>query len=451
MWRNLGTKRSISKSRHGWWRNVPIAPKDPILGVTEAFIADTNPNKINLGVGSYRDDDGKPVVLQCVSKAAALIDGEFQSGESDLSFVTESVKLAYGENSGLMQERRVAGVPALSGTGACRLFAEFQRRFQPESSIYLPMPTCHHMIWRDALVPQRTYRYYDFESKRLHFAGLMNDVKNAPERSLFLLHPCAHNPTGIDPSEEQWREISHLFQVKKHFPFFDMAYQGFATGDLQKDTKALRVFLNDGHLIGCAQSFTKNMGLSGQRVGCLSILCADERQAIAVKSQLHQIARAIFSKPPVHGALLVSKILSDPDLKALWVHEVKGMVDRISGMRTTLHGKLEKLGSSVDWKHIVKQIGMFCYSGLKPEHVDRLAREFHIYMTYDGRLSMAGVTNANVDYLANALHEVTKSEGVSSLVVSLPIAEQTLPILVDSSAQWEEFFDGDSRQDFIVD
>ncbi|KAF8397143.1 hypothetical protein HHK36_016050 [Tetracentron sinense] len=421
MWR-----RCLSTSAVGLWDNVGLAPKDPILSITEAFLADSNPNKINLGVGAYRDDEGKPVVLQCVREADAKIAGseflESISRQGSLTLIEESVKLAYGETANVIKEGRFAGVQALSGTGACRLFAEFQRRFQPESRIYLPVPTwskysllctfsvpfrayesqcfvssvkyfllnirvplstveicssalrSHHNIWRDAQVPQRIFHYYHPESKGLHFSALMDDVK-----------------------------------VKNHFPFFDMAYQGFASGDLDRDARAIRIFLEDGHLIGCAQSFAKIMGLYGQRVGCLSVLCLDAKQAIAVKSQLQQIARAMYSNPPVRGALLVSTILSDPDLKELWVKEVKVMANRVIRMRATLRENLEKLGSPLNWEHITNQIGMFCYSGLTPEQVDQLMKDFHIYMTCDGRISMAGITTGNVDYLANAMHEVTKS------------------------------------------
>uniref|UniRef100_A0A5B7C3G6 Aspartate aminotransferase n=1 Tax=Davidia involucrata TaxID=16924 RepID=A0A5B7C3G6_DAVIN len=417
MWRKYLTRRFVSASTNravGWWDHVEPARKDPIMSVSEAFLADTSPHKINLGVGAYRDDEGKPVILQCVRNAEAKIAGsEFLESVSTAvssNLVEESVKLVYGKDTDVLRDRRFAGVQALSGTGACRLFAEFQKRFHPESRIYLPVPTWsnHHNIWRDAQVSQNTFRYYHPDSKGLNFSALMDDVKNAPDRSFFLLHPCAHNPTGVDPTEEQWREISYQFKVKNHFPFFDMAYQGFASGDLDRDARAIRIFFEDGHLIGCAQSFAKNMGLYGHRVGCLSVLCADAKQAIAIKSQLQQIVRAMYSSPPVHGILLVSTILSDPDLKALWEEEIKVMANRIIKMRTTLRQSLEKLDSPLNWEHITDQVGMFCFSGLSPKQVDQLAREFHIYMTQDGRISMAGVTTSNENYLANAIHEVTK-------------------------------------------
>ncbi|WRX20951.1 Aminotransferase [Theobroma cacao] len=456
MWRYLrrgmSTSTRVRALRRSWWDHVTPAPKDPINAVTEAFLADPCPYKINLGVGAYRDDDGKPVVLQCVREAEGKIAAtnflESTCAAISSKLVEESAKLVYGEDSDVIKEGRFAGVQALSGTGACRLFAEFQRRFYPDSRIYMPDPTWsnHHNIWRDAQVTVRTFHYYHPDSKGLNFVALMDDVKNAPNGSFFLLHPCAHNPTGVDPSDEQWQEISSLFKVKNHFPFFDMAYQGFASGDLERDARAIRIFLDDGHLIGCAQSFAKNMALYGHRVGCLSLLCDDKIQAVAIKSQLQQIASTIYGSPPIHGMLAVSKILSDPDIKAIWLKEVKvyfssfsflfhslftsifiitcirtiglmhlliistcykDMATRVQRMRATLKEALEKLGSPLNWQPITNQVGMFCFSGLTPDEVDRLAKEFHVYMTYDGRISMAGVTTKNVDYLASAIHEVT--------------------------------------------
>lgn len=244
-----------------------------------------------------------------------------------------------------------------------------------------------------------------------------HQLRNAPEGSFFLLHPCAHNPTGVDPTDGQWREISNQLMVKHHFPFFDVAYQGFASGDLEKDAKAIRLFLEDGHVVGCAQSFAKNMGLYGHRVGCLSVLAKDQQQAMIVRSQLQRLARAMYSSPPIHGVLLVSTILSDPLLKAEWVEELKVMADRIRSMRASLFDNLEKLNSPLNWDHIVKQVGMFCYSGLNCEQIDQLARDFHIYMTRDGRMSMAGVTTRNVSYLGQEMHQVS-SYDPQSLKVS---------------------------------
>ncbi|MCO5577476.1 hypothetical protein L7F22_031309 [Adiantum nelumboides] len=401
--------------RFSWWSSVQPAPRDPILGVTSAYLADTHPDKVNVGVGAYRNDQGKPVVLECVREAERRVGGgelmEYLPMGGSAKYCELSVGLAYGEDAQVLKDKRVASVQVLSGTGAVRLFADFIKRFRPESEAYLPVPTWsnHHNIFRDANVNQHTYRYYLASTRGLDFEGLKEDLKKAPNKSVILLHACAHNPTGVDPTPEQWKELSKLFKEKEHFPLFDMAYQGFATGDTQRDNQAIRIFLEDGHQLACAQSFAKSMGLYGQRIGCLSVICDDAAQATAVKSQLEYIARPMYSSPPLHGALLVTTILSDPELKNLWYKEVKDMADRIIGMRTALRKNLEDLGSKQSWEHITNQIGMFCYSGLSPEQVDRMTQEFHIYMTRNGRISMAGVTSGNVKYLANAIHEVTKA------------------------------------------
>lgn len=414
--------RSLARSFHSssmvatWWGHVEPAPKDPILGVSEAFLADKHPQKMNVGVGAYRNDDGKPVVLDCVREAERRIAGsefmEYAPMGGLVKFNNLSIKLAYGEESAAVAENRVASVQALSGTGACRLFAEFQKRFHPESQIFIPVPTWanHHNIWKDAHVTGKAYRYYDPKTRGLDFKGLMEDVESAPGGSFFVLHACAHNPTGVDPTPEQWKEISAAFKRKNHFALFDMAYQGFASGDTERDARAIRIFMEDGHQVACAQSFAKNMGLYGQRIGCLSVVCQDDKEAVSVKSQLQLVARPMYSNPPVHGALLVSTILGDADLKAQWHTEVKMMADRIISMRESLRNSLESAGSKQSWEHITDQIGMFCYSGLSPEQVDRLTRDFHIYLTRNGRISMAGITSKNVDYLAHAIHDVTKNE-----------------------------------------
>ncbi|XP_027337275.1 aspartate aminotransferase, mitochondrial-like [Abrus precatorius] len=427
MWRNINGRfatrfLSTSSSTRGWWDHVRTAPKDPIVSVNKAFLDDPFPHKINLGMGTYRDDDGKPFIPQCVRDAEAKIQRckfeESSTSAVSSKFVQECVKLAYGNDSYVVRKGLFAGIPALSGTGACRLFAELQRQFYPDSQMYLPDPTWsnHHNIWRQAEIPVKTFHYYHPDTKSLDFAALINDIKKAPDCSFVLLHPCAHNPTGVDPTEEQWREISYHLKVKNHFPFFDMAYQGFSSGDLDKDAIALRIFLEDGHLIGCAQSFAKNMGLFEHKVGCLSVLCQNIKQVAAMKSQLQQISHAMYSSIPFHGILLATMILNNPDMQELWRKEIKVMAKRIQAMRTTLRCSLEDLDSSSNWEHITAQVGMFCFSGLTPEQIELLEKVFHIYMTPDGRISMAGVTTSNVNYLANAIHQVTRinEEALSS-------------------------------------
>eukprot|EP00879_Flechtneria_rotunda_P017305 GHRR01018129.1.p1 GENE.GHRR01018129.1~~GHRR01018129.1.p1 ORF type:complete len:387 (+),score=94.91 GHRR01018129.1:399-1559(+) len=383
-------------------------------GVTENFLADKNPDKMNLGVGAYRDDSGKPIVLESVRKAESRVAGsqfmEYLPIGGNKEFVIQSVKLAYGADSPVVKNDQIAAVQSLSGTGSCRLFAEFQRRFLPHTTVYIPVPTWsnHHNIWRDAGVAQKTYRYYKPETRGLDFEGLMEDIQAAPNGSVFLLHACAHNPTGVDPTPEQWQQMSKLMLEKSHFPFLDMAYQGFATGDCTRDAQAIGIFIDDGHRVGLSQSFAKNMGLYGQRVGCFSLVCEDKQEAARVESQMKAIARPMYSNPPLHGALLVSEILRNDDLKQQWYQEVAVMANRIKDMRSLLRKSLEDLGSSHSWQHVTDQIGMFCYSGMTPEMVDTLAEKYSIYMTRNGRISMAGVNTRNVARLAEAMHDVTQ-------------------------------------------
>jgi len=288
--------------------------------------------------------------------------------------------------------------------------ADFMHRFAPKSKIYIPTPTWsnHHNIWRDAGVEEVTFRYYKSETRGLDFEGMMEDISAAPKGSFFLLHACAHNPTGVDPNVEQWQAMSKLMLEKGHFPFFDMAYQGFASGDCERDAAAIRVFVEDGHRVACSQSFAKNMGLYGQRIGCFSIMCDDAAEAERVESQMKLLARPMYSNPPMHGAALVSTILGNATLKAQWYQEVKAMADRIINMRTSLRKELEWSGSGLSWNHVTDQIGMFCFSGMTCEQVDKLRTDHHIYMTRNGRISMAGVTSSTVGRLAEAIHVVTK-------------------------------------------
>lgn len=255
---------------------------------------------------------------------------------------------------------------------------------------------------------EQVYPYYKPETKGLDFERICDTLSKAPAGSVVLLHACAHNPTGVDPSIEQWRELSTLLLERKLFPLFDMAYQGFASGDCDRDAQAVRTFLKDGHQLALAQSFAKNMGLYGQRIGCLSVVTGDKEQAAAVESQIKAIARPMYSNPPLHGALLVHKVLSTPNLKTLWYHEVRKMANRIIAMRSLLRSHLQGLGSKLDWSHITKQIGMFTFTGMTPEQVDRLTQEHHIYLTRNGHVSMAGINTKNVERVAEAIHKVTR-------------------------------------------
>jgi len=274
----------------------------------------------------------------------------------------------------------------------------------------VPNPTWgnHFPIYQHAGLEVQTYRYWDQKTLGIDMKGLLEDLKSKPAGSVVLLHACAHNPTGVDPTPEQWREISKACKDAKHFVLFDNAYQGFASGDTERDVAAVRQFIDDGHLIALCQSFAKNFGLYGERIGNFSILCKDADEATRVESQLKIIARAIYSNPPLHGARIVATVLNDPKLKAMWQTEIEQMSGRIIKMRTLLRDNLKNVGSKKNWDHITNQIGMFSYTGVTPEQCDVLTNKYHIYLTRNGRISMAGVNTGNVRYLAEAFHAVTK-------------------------------------------
>eukprot|EP01132_Coremiostelium_polycephalum_P007543 gene7543-9274_t len=397
------------------WSHIKKGPEDPILGVTVAFNKDTSPSKINLGVGAYRDEDGKPFILGCVKKAdkkiyEANVDHEYAPIAGVASFNQLAASLALGSDCQHIKDKRFATIQTLSGTGALRVAAEFLNRFLPNTTCYVPNPTWgnHNVIFGDSGVPVKSYSYYDPKTCGLNFEGMYNDIKAAPKGSIILLHACAHNPTGVDPSTEQWKKLSQVCKEQEHFVLFDFAYQGFASGSPEKDAEPVRMFVKDGHNIGLCQSFAKNFGLYGERIGAFTLLTSTPEEAINIESQLKILVRPMYSNPPVYGARLVSTILNNQELTAEWRGEVKLMADRIIGMRESLVKYLKQYGSTKDWSHITNQIGMFCYSGLTPEQVDRLASEFHIYLTRNGRISMAGVNKHNVEYLAKSIHQVTK-------------------------------------------
>ncbi|MCJ1334349.1 aspartate transaminase aat1 [Thelotrema lepadinum] len=397
------------------WANVAQGPPDAILGITEAFKADSFPEKINLGVGAYRDDKGKPYVLPSVRTAEKKVidsnlDKEYAGITGVPAFTKAAAQLAYGADSPAIKEDRVAITQSISGTGALRIGGAFLERFYPSGKkIFIPTPSWanHNAVLKDSGLDVQKYRYYNKDTIGLDFDGMIADLKAAPEGSIILLHACAHNPTGIDPTETQWKQISDAVKAKKHYPFFDMAYQGFASGDTNKDAFPVRLFIQEGHTLCLAQSFAKNMGLYGERAGAFSIVCESAEEKKRVDSQIKILVRPLYSNPPVHGARIAAEILNDSALKQQWLGEVKGMADRIITMRALLKKNLEELGSKHDWSHITSQIGMFAYTGLKPEQMDKLAKEHSVYATKDGRISVAGITTGNVKRLAEAIHKVT--------------------------------------------
>ncbi|XP_070506099.1 aspartate aminotransferase, mitochondrial [Chironomus tepperi] len=413
---NRGLSSVLASRCSSWWSAVQMGPPDAILGVTEAFKRDTNPKKINLGVGAYRDDNGKPFILPSVQKAEEImakkaLDKEYAPISGPADFCKLSIELALGDNSEELKAGLNSTVQGISGTGSLRVGGAFLSSFFPgNKEVYLPAPSWgnHTPIFKHSGLNVKSYKYYDPKTCGLDFQGALDDISKMEERSIILLHACAHNPTGVDPTPEQWQELSALIKKKNLFPFFDMAYQGFASGSVDKDAFAVRLFIRDGHQIALAQSYAKNMGLYGERAGAFSLINSSKEEADRTLSQLKILIRPMYSNPPIHGARIVSTILSTPELRSEWLGDVKGMADRIISIRSKLRSTLENLGSKRNWQHITDQIGMFCFTGMNAEQSTRLSNEFSIYLTKDGRISMAGVTTKNVEYLAHGIHEVTK-------------------------------------------
>lgn len=398
-----------------FWSHVEMGPPDAILGVTEAYKRDTNPKKVNLGVGAYRDDQGKPFLLPSVIEAekrlaAKKLDHEYAGIVGVPEFNKLAIELALGSDSPALKEKRNATVQSISGTGALRLGAAFLSSYAKEKKLWLPTPSWgnHAQIAKHTSLAVGQYRYYEPKTCGFDVKGCLEDLSKIPEGNTILLHACAHNPTGVDPHQDQWKEICSVVKKRRLFPLIDMAYQGFASGDVDKDAWAVRYFLSEGVPLMLTQSFAKNMGLYGERIGAFTLITETSEEAERCMSQLKIIVRPMYSNPPIHGARLVAEILSNADLKKMWLKDVKTMADRIITMRQQLVQLLKKEGSSRNWEHITNQIGMFCFTGLKPDQVERLTKEFSIYLTKDGRISVAGISSNNVAYLAHAMHAVTK-------------------------------------------
>jgi len=405
-----------SLKNSSWWTNVKMAPPDPILGVTDAFKRDKNPNKINLGVGAYRTDEGKPFVLECVKRAEVDIanqklDKEYTQITGVPEFCEASARLFLGDDSPVIKNQLYVTSQTLSGTGALRVGAEFLKKYFPyEKVVWLPTPSWgnHNPIFSDSNFAVKQYRYYKPSTRGFDFEACIEDINNIPNNHVILLQACAHNPTGVDPSKEQWREISKAIKKRNLFPFIDLAYQGFASGDTDRDAFAARLFAEDGHEFMITQSFSKNMGLYGERVGALTYVLSDKDDLQRILSQLKVLIRRMYSNPPRHGAQIAARVLNTPELRTLWLEEVKTMADRIITMRSDLVNNLKKEGSTHNWQHITDQIGMFCFTGLNEQQVNRLINDYSVYLTKDGRISVAGVSSKNNAYLAHAIHQVTK-------------------------------------------
>jgi len=396
--------------------SVVLGPPDGIFLVKQKYQADTSPERLDVGIGAYRDENGKPYVLNVVKKAEKIMMEDKEANKEYLGiagnalFIKSTQEFCFGEEAQSLAKGVVATAQSLSGTGALRVGSEFLVDQFPGAEIYIPNPTWgnHKAIFTRAGFKVNQYRYFKAATKGLDFEGMVEDISNAPNGSIILLHVCSHNPTGVDPSEAQWQQILEVVQRKKLLPFFDSAYQGFASGSTDKDAYAVRLFEAAGVELLVAQSYSKNMGLYGERIGAINVVCKSVEARKAVESQLKIQIRAMYSNPPRHGASIAAIILSDPELNAEWKAELEQMTVRINDMRVGLRKAIEDLGTPGDWSFITEQIGMFTYTGLAKEQVEEMQKNYHIYMPGSGRISVAGLTKPTLPHLAAAIHSVVQ-------------------------------------------
>ena len=355
-----------------------MAPRDPILGVIESFNADPNPNKVNLGVGVYTDENGKVPVLECVKRGErAMAEKSAPRGYLPIDGIAAYDKatqsLVFGADSDIVKNQRAVTVQAVGGTGALKVGADFLKRVSPDAAVYISNPSWenHRGLFTSAGFEVRDYAYYDQATRSLNFDGFLAAVKAMPAGSIVVLHACCHNPTGVDPSMAQWREIAAAVRAGGLVPFLDMAYQGFGDGVVE-DGAVVKLFAESAGPIFVSSSFSKSFSLYGERIGALSVVTTDKDEAARVLSQLKLVIRTNYSNPPTHGGALVAATLTDPEARALWDKELGEMRDRIKAMRVALHAALKRLAPNANFENILTQRGMFSYSGLNKDQVHRL-------------------------------------------------------------------------------
>ncbi|SCU77823.1 LAFA_0A03532g1_1 [Lachancea sp. 'fantastica'] len=415
------------------FNNAPQLPPDALFNIKLRLSKDTRAMKVDLGIGAYRDDTGKPWVLPSVREAEKLIqedpnyNHEYLNIAGLTSLTDAAAVVLLGENSQALKEKRTISVQSLSGTGALHMAASFFSRFCNDKLVYLSDPTWanHKTIFETQGLKTATYPYWNAASKSLDLEGYLQAIKSAPQGSIFVLHACAHNPTGLDPNEEQWAQILKAIAENDHVVLFDSAYQGFASGNLNKDAFAVRLGLDvlaDSTPVIICQSFAKNVGMYGERAGCFHLVLPRQDASVnteevkaAIKSQLSSITRSELSNPPAYGAKIVSQVLNSPDLTKQWHDDMVTMSSRIIKMRHRLRDGLISLKTPGSWDHIVEQTGMFSYTGLTFEMVQRLEKEHAVYMASSGRASIAGLNSGNVEYVAKAINEVVNYFGSSKL------------------------------------
>ena len=395
---------------------VEMAPRDPILGLIEQFNADTNPNKVNLGVGVYFDDNGKLPLLQCVQAAEkTMMDKPTARNYLPIDGIAAydaAVKtLVFGADSEPVKSGRIATIQGIGGTGGLKIGADFLKKLNPKAKVLISDPSWenHRGIFTNASFTVESYRYFDASANGgkggVNFAGMLADITAAPAGTIILLHACCHNPTGYDITAAQWDQVIAAIKAKNLVPFLDMAYQGFGNG-IKEDGAVIGKFVAAGLDFFVSTSFSKSFSLYGERVGALSVLCASKEEADRVLSQLKIVIRTNYSNPPTHGGAIVATVLNNPELRALWEKELGEMRVRIKAMRQKLVDGLKAAGVKQDMSFITSQIGMFSYSGLSKDQMVRLRTEFGVYGTDSGRMCVAALNSKNIDYVCQAIAKV---------------------------------------------
>ena len=391
---------------------IEMAPRDPILGVTEAYVADTNPNKVNLGVGVYYDDNGKVPVLECVRRAeqqiaATPLARNYLPIDGLQAYDRAVQDLLFGVGNDALRSGRIVTVQTLGGTGGLKVGADLLRRFDPGAQIWISDPSWenHRALFEYAGFKVNTYPYYNAATHGIKFDAMLGALQKLPSGAIVVLHVCCHNPTGVDLSAEQWTRVIEVVTARGLVPFMDIAYQGFADG-LEADAAPVGRMTAACPFVLVSSSFSKSLSLYGERVGALSITTGNADEAARVLSQVKRVIRTNYSNPPTHGGQAVASVLATPELRTLWESELGQMRERIKQMRRQLVDKVRALRADFDFSFVVQQRGMFSYSGLTSEQVQRLRTEYSVYAIDSGRICVAALNSKNVDYVAKAIASV---------------------------------------------
>ncbi|KII36961.1 amino acid aminotransferase [Pseudomonas fluorescens] len=391
---------------------VEMAPRDPILGLNEAFNADTRTTKVNLGVGVYCNEEGRIPLLRAVIEAETVRAAQHASRgylpiDGIAAYDQAVQKLLFGNDSPLISAGRVITTQAVGGTGALKIGADFLKQLLPNAVVAISDPSWenHRALFETAGFPVQNYRYYDAATHDVNRAGMLEDLNALPNGSIVILHACCHNPTGVDLTPADWNNVLEVVRAKGHVPFLDMAYQGFGDG-IDEDAAAVRLFAESGLTFFVSSSFSKSFSLYGERVGALSIISESKEESARVLSQVKRVIRTNYSNPPTHGASIVAAVLNSPELRAQWEAELAEMRLRIRGMRTQMVDLLAEKASGRDFSFVGRQRGMFSYSGLTTEQVHRLRNEFGIYALDTGRICVAALNQSNIKAVTDAIVQV---------------------------------------------